>query len=325
MSTIDLKDRKILYQLDLNCRQSNTQIGKKVGLKKDLVAYRIKKMEEGGIIQNYWTAINTYKLGYHVFRIYINYVDVNSELKNEIISYFIKQKNLWALLSAKGPVDLDAVLWVNDIYEFNKFWNKTLEKYGNYFGKHTVSILTSVLALKKSYLLPEKLRDNDCLLYETSCAGQPVQIDKLDWGLLNILALNARISLIDLAEQLCCSSQTISYRIKQLQNKEVIQAFRVGIDPTKLNMQIYAIEIYIKDYSKRKNILEYIKTIPNVFDIMFMNVGWSDLSFEMVIQNVEILMEVMEKINHAFPDAIRRQDFWITKQVHKNRWLPELL
>ena len=47
---LDLKDRKILYQLELNCRQSNTQIGKKVGLSKDVITYRIKRMEEKGII-----------------------------------------------------------------------------------------------------------------------------------------------------------------------------------------------------------------------------------------------------------------------------------
>ena len=60
---IDLKDRKILYELDLDCRQSNTQIGKKVGLTRDVVAYRIKRMEEEGVITNFWTAINTFKLG----------------------------------------------------------------------------------------------------------------------------------------------------------------------------------------------------------------------------------------------------------------------
>jgi len=47
---IDLKDRKILYHLDLNCRQSNAQIGKKVRLSKEVVNYRIKRMEEEGII-----------------------------------------------------------------------------------------------------------------------------------------------------------------------------------------------------------------------------------------------------------------------------------
>ena len=55
MVELDLKDRKILYELDLNCRQSNTQIDKKVGLSRKVVEYRIKRMEEeeqtrGGII-----------------------------------------------------------------------------------------------------------------------------------------------------------------------------------------------------------------------------------------------------------------------------------
>jgi len=34
---LDLKDRKILYQLDLNPRQSNAEIGKKVRLSKEVV------------------------------------------------------------------------------------------------------------------------------------------------------------------------------------------------------------------------------------------------------------------------------------------------
>ncbi len=72
MIKIDLKDRKILYQLDLNSRQSLTQIGKNVGLKKDVVSYRIKRLQDEGVIKNFWTVINTFKLGYNVFRIYIN-------------------------------------------------------------------------------------------------------------------------------------------------------------------------------------------------------------------------------------------------------------
>ena len=87
MVDIDLKDRKILYHLDLNCRQSNAQIGKKVGLSKEVVNYRIKKMEEEGIIKNYWTAINSFKLGYQVFRIYIKFQNVTEKKKQEIIDY----------------------------------------------------------------------------------------------------------------------------------------------------------------------------------------------------------------------------------------------
>ena len=44
--TLDLKDRKILYELDRDSRRSFSQIGKNVGLKKDVIAYRIKKLED---------------------------------------------------------------------------------------------------------------------------------------------------------------------------------------------------------------------------------------------------------------------------------------
>jgi DNA-binding Lrp family transcriptional regulator len=44
MVNLDLKDRKIPYHFDLNCRQLNTQIGEKVGLSKQVVDYRIKRI-----------------------------------------------------------------------------------------------------------------------------------------------------------------------------------------------------------------------------------------------------------------------------------------
>lgn len=323
MVKLDLKDRKILYQLDLNCRQSNTQIGKKVGLRKDVVAYRIKRMQEEGIIKNFWTAINTYKLGYNVFRIYINFLDVSSDIKNEIIRYFKNCKNIWRLISAKGPVDLDVILWVNDIYKFNQFWNNTLDKYGNYFAKYTVSILTQVACLKKSYLLLDDFENSDREFYVMNCSGNPAIIDKLDYQLLDEIALNARIPLVELADKLNCSSQTVNYKIKNLMKKGIILAFRVDIDISKLGLQNCAIGLYLKDHSQRKHILNYIKKNPHVVDIMDMTVGWSDIGIEINVENIDTLTQTMEDIDIKFPGAIRKQDFWMSARVHKERWLPE--
>lgn len=136
MVTIDLKDRKILHELDLNSRQSNTQIGKKVGLKKDVVSYRIKGMQDEGVINNFWTAINTFKLGYHVYRIYINFQYVSSQIKEKIIQHFIDYRNVWAVISLKAEIDFDVVVWVKDIYEFYQFWNTTLDEFEDYFAKY---------------------------------------------------------------------------------------------------------------------------------------------------------------------------------------------
>jgi len=324
MLKIDLKDRKILYQLDLNCRQSNNQIGRKVGLSKEVVNYRIKRMQDLGVIKCFWTSINSLKLGYYAFRIYINFLDVSPETKEEIINYFKNYKNIWTLQSAKGPIDLSAVLWVDDVYKFNQFWNKTLDTYGNYFEKYSVSILTQVNCLKRSYLLKDGYDRTDREFYTISCVGEPAKIDKLDYQLLNEIADNARISLLKLAEKLNSSSQTINYRIKSLIKKDVILAFRVDIDLSMLNLQNCMIDIYLKDHTKGSKIEDYLKGNPYVGYIMDMTIGWCDLNFELLVKDFNSLTKIIDEIDKRFPGAIRKTNFWMAREIHKERWLPEL-
>lgn len=324
MITIDLKDRKILYELDLNCRQSNTQIGKEVGLKKDVVSYRINRMQEKGIITGFWTAINTYKLGYYVFRIYINLIDVSTKIRTEIIQYFVKNEDAWAVLTSKGPVDLDVVLWVKDVYKFNQYWVNTLQRYGKYFSKSTISILTSVIACKKSYLLDDNANLSNREFYKISCKGDPIQIDRVDHQILDELALNARFPLLDLAKKLNCSSQTINYRIKNLMGKNIIQAYRVNIDLSKIGLQGCAVDLHLKDQTQRNQILNHLINNPNIYDIMAMNIGWADLAFEAVISNLNELTLIVEDIETKFPNAIRRYEYWMSHIVHKERWLPKM-
>jgi len=61
---IDKKDRKILYHLDRNSRQSFSSIGKKVGLHRSNVIHRIEKLKKEGIIFNFPTYVDISKLGY---------------------------------------------------------------------------------------------------------------------------------------------------------------------------------------------------------------------------------------------------------------------
>lgn len=73
MERIDLKDRKILYQLDIDSRQSFRSIGKKIGLSKDVVAFRVKKLKEKVIILRFHTEYNYLSLGLTSLRFYIKF------------------------------------------------------------------------------------------------------------------------------------------------------------------------------------------------------------------------------------------------------------
>jgi len=97
MENLDLKDRKILYYLDINSRQSNSDIAKKVGLSKEVVNYRIKRLEKEGIIKGYYTVLDFYKLGYISVRVYLKLIDTSPKKEGK---YFLCLKLMDILILA---------------------------------------------------------------------------------------------------------------------------------------------------------------------------------------------------------------------------------
>ncbi|MBS3749460.1 MAG: Lrp/AsnC family transcriptional regulator [Candidatus Thermoplasmatota archaeon] len=323
MKKIDVKDRKILYELDLNCRQSNSQIGKKVGLGRDVVGYRIDKLKKNGIITNFYSIIDTFRLGYNVFRLYINFHYVTPEIKKEIIDFFVDYKYSWVVVTVKSEIDLDVVIWVKNIYEFYQFWDRTLDKYEKYIEKHAISIYIKSSVFMKSYLLPNKLKTEKRSFFDMNCGVESVDIDETDYYLLNEIAENARISLVDLGEKLDCSSQKINYRLDKLVEIEVIKAFRVNIDLAKLGLQKYKVNIYLKNHELKKPVFSYLSQ-KKYIEFMNFALGWADLEPEFVVKDFNELLQILEEINQEFSGAIKKQTFFIAEKLYKQRCLPEL-
>ena len=63
---IDSLNWKILNCLQKNARQSNSEIGRTVGISSPAVTERIKKMEDAGIIQGYQTSVSALEAGYQL-------------------------------------------------------------------------------------------------------------------------------------------------------------------------------------------------------------------------------------------------------------------
>ncbi len=63
---IDSLNEHILKCLQENARQSNAEIGRKVGISSPAVSERIKKMEDLGIITGFTTMVSPYEMGYQL-------------------------------------------------------------------------------------------------------------------------------------------------------------------------------------------------------------------------------------------------------------------
>ena len=323
MVDYDLKDRKILYQLDLNCRQSNTQIGKKVGLSRKVVEYRIKKMEEEEVIKNYYTVIDAYKLGYMFYRYYINLQAISKEKKQEIIEHFVNYNKISTVATIKGIYDLVIVFWVDDIAEFYDFWKKSLKKYGNLFSERHFSLYIHGRGYPLSFLLYNDVDKVEPVRVDSFGITNNIKIDEVDSKLLNEIALKARITSVDLSNILGCSSQNVIYRMDKLEKNGLIQSFRTAVNFSIFGFKYYKVNIQLKDYSKRMEIIKQLEQSPFI-NYFSATLGLCDLEFEFIVRDTDHLIDIIDRVSDKFPNSIRNYDYYSDIKNYKESFLPEL-
>ena len=319
MEKIDLKDRKILYHLDLDSRQSFSQLGKKVGLYKEIVNYRVKRLQEKGIIVRFNTLIDTLKLGYTCMRFYLNFQYITPEIKKEIIDHFVNFKRTQTVASPDGSVDLCVFMMAKNVSEIHSFWEKTLSNYRDYFAKQIISPFVGENIYTKSFLIDEK---DDRLNLIVKRGGEIVDYDDLDLQILQLLAQNSRIPTLDIAKKLNLTTITITKRIKRLIELGVILRFHVTINWEIIGYKWFKVDLYLKDYNKKHQIINYLEKYPHLsyIDKTF---GYADLELELIVKDVNQLKQIIEDISSKFPTMIRSYTYFSVAESHKWVDIPE--
>jgi Lrp/AsnC family transcriptional regulator for asnA, asnC and gidA len=320
MYNLDVKDKKLLYELDNNARQSIPQISKKLGLHNNVVRYRINRLEKLGIIKEYYTVIDSYKLGYFVIKFYTQFQNISSNIKNEIINYLKNSEITWVVASLEGEFDLDAIFWVRDINEFYTFWELTLQQFGKYFKDPRILYQIQAISYKNSFLLDLKERpENE--KFEVSGQVKKIVIDDIDYDILKILSSNARIPSINLSKKLNLSSNTIKYRLRHLIKLDIIQGFRANIDFSKLGYINVKADLFLNNFNNKQKLIHYVKKHPNLLCIMN-SIGYSNLELEFNVKNTHQFYEIMREIIDNNPDAIQNYKYFIIIENYKLRWIP---
>ncbi len=321
MVSLDLKDRKILYELDLDSRQPISKIGKKVGLPKTSVAYHIKKMQDLGVIRHFYTVIDAYKLGYTSIRIYLTFQYASLEIRNEILQYFKDNKYTYWIGTIEGPFDLVVIMWIRELFEFHQFWKQTLTRYRDYFQEERFSIYMQLLHFPNTYLLDDPPSVNR-KVFEKIGGRQRVEVDDLDLKILNALSSDARIPLLNLAQQTQTSAATVSKRIKLLREKGIIQGFRTDIDIGKIGYKQFKVDIDLRDYKKIDAVSRYIRENSHLIYIT-VTAGHADLEFSFRFESVAQVSEVMDDLYSKFPNVIRSYHYFYVTKIHKLQYMPE--
>lgn len=317
--TPDKKDKDLLYHLDVNCRLSYSQLGRRTRMSKQLVKYRIERLEKEGFIKGYFTMVDTSRLGFITFRVYLKFRNLIPENKEKIVEYLKKQKSIWAVVLLAGKWDIGLGISVKDIYDFYKTWEGILNKNLEFIGDYKIAVYSPIYHYAKSYLIGKEDNSEVRILG----GGEKANFDNKDIQILNKLSKNARVSLLDLAEHLRMTPESISYRIRQLERKKIIQGYRAMIDVNKIGYEFYKMEIKLSDYSKIKQIFDFCHRHPNIYQVD-KTIGGETLEVEFHVKSLKEMLKIIDDFEKIFPKIIERFDYITILSEEKTTYMPEI-
>lgn len=143
-----------------------------------------------------------------------------------------------------------------------------------------------------------------------------VKLDKFDLKLLSELEFDSRQTLSKIAKKLKTSQQVVSYRLKSLEEREIIGGYYAIINLTKLGYMSYRTMIRFSNISeqKYKEIIQYLMKHLNVLWLVDCGGRW-DLIVNFMAKNIIHYNNILRKLKNKFPKQIQNYDVLTTVEV----------
>lgn len=312
---LDLKDKKILYELDKDCRQTCSQIAKKVGLSTEVVNYRIKRFEKEEIITQYQVALNLAKMGIVQFKILLSFQHMTSEKLDKIIDKLDKNKSVKWIVSCKGNWDLLIALEAKSLQEIDRVKDEVLSYFQGFVNQKAISICTYAEVYDRDFLVGKSGSDRIRILVSKE---KEEKLDEIDMKILRQLAENARKPIVDIAFSLKTSARVVNYRIRQLVKRGIITGFRIALNYEKLGIQFYKLFIYLDNPEERRfaDLMNYLRHNKNVIHNLKVLGNW-DLEPELEVYSEKEFNSNLQELKDRFSDIIKNIEIVTIEKEHK--------
>jgi Lrp/AsnC family transcriptional regulator, leucine-responsive regulatory protein len=308
----DLKDKRILYELDLDARAPISYIAKKVRLKKNTVRYRIERLEKDGYIKGYYAVIDNSKLGYIGIRVYFKFSDTNIDKETEILSYLKTRQHIHVLNYNDGFYDATIIAWVKNIYEFDLLWTQFKEKYRQYVQRENIALFTKIYHYPRKYLIGEKRSYDEMPLIVGG--SNIIKHDDTDMKILSLISGNARMSILEISNRLELATRTVALRIQSMEKTKIIQGYRPLLNIEKLGFKYYKLNFMLHNLSNIKALTEFCHNNMYVTYID-MTISSNDFEIDVEVPSEKELIKLISEIKDKFGNIKDYEEFTVKEYV----------
>ena len=321
MLNLDKKDFQILFELDSDARQSISDLARKTTLSRDVVSYRIKQLEEKGVIKGYYTVIDSSAFVSSIVRLYLHVQNTTLEIEEKMAAFLLAQNSNFTVYLIDGRYQLAAGFLVSDLREYQKMYEGFLTRFRSYVAESNVSFFVEYVHYPRNYLVEKKLHR-----FTPVVIGRApfYVIDTKDEELLHLIKENARITLLQLAVHMGITPTAVNYRLRQLEKQGVIVGYKVLLDIGKLGYEYYKVDLMLDDLSIISALSEYILRCPYV-TYRDITVGGSDFEFDCEFKSQRDFYLFIDGLRSLFLGKIRSYHYYKARKIYRYSYFPDYL
>ncbi len=293
---LDIKDKKLLVELEMKARVTNASLAKKLKISKQAIKYRIEKLEKEKIIQGYNAIIDLNKLGKTIYVVYIKTIRISSQIEKQWFQEIQKNKDVIGVGKNAGHWDMTIAISAGNNQELDYILKKIIS---NKSDKIKEKLITS--EIESSYFNIDIIENSKTLQFNTSIKKQNISIDDKEKKLIELLSNNCRLTLVQLAGKLKMSANGVKNRILSLQKKEIIIGYKTKINYEKLGFLHFRVFLHLKklDSENYKLIKQFLKKQGNVESVS-RYLGYADIDFRCYTKNIFELYKLISEIKDKF-------------------------
>ena len=321
LPSFDSKDRKILYELELDSRRSLDEIAKKAGLSKQTLHYRIQRLVDEGVIAGFITAIDAAKLGYVDHEVWMQLNELDEEKKKKgFIDFLIAHENVMRVASCEGKFDIAISVLAENLVRFNAIFRAMLGKFPGCVEDYHVSVSYGLADYPRTHLIGDGKDRKPAL-----AGGEPKRpgLDHGDVKILSALSKNARVPMVELAESAGVSPNTVRQKITRLEREGVIQRYTIVLQHSKIGLRNYEVLASVQNLTEEdeKGIEGFCRMNAYVTS-MHKTVGRWDLDIAFDAVDSAHFQEFLTGFRSRFSNVIREFEYVPILWVHKLDYLP---
>ncbi len=300
LSQLDALDKKILYYLDHDGRISYSDLAKKLKHGRDTVEYRVKRFIEGGIISKFQLVINPYALGKTLYKTYLKLANDKAKI-TEFISKLKGHSNVFWVVQCDGQWDLIFSVAAFSAFEFNIYQSELLDSISDILISYEVFIPIEFKQYRLKYLMKSGTH-----FFEIGGIPKHRDLDEVESTILNILSIDGRTSISELARSMSLSDSVIKRKLHSLEQDKVILGYQATIAIDKLGITQFKTQLFLNYRNlKEEEEFEEFCNHHSKINCFIKQIGSCSLELEIHAESYREYNIILDEITARFKDLIR--------------------